>query len=156
MGMKRVELNGFEAEARAGVPDETIARLSGASIRAVANWRRSRGIKHRTSFAGSSAGQHLALRLLATDYVAATHSVGSVFRGNWTPPEFVIRVPLDYTAFCRVVAELSSYSATALSQALGIREHDITSARVLWAKYLNAKGQICRHCNKLVDPKHRC
>lgn len=148
------KLDPFEESSRSGVPDEVISERSGVSTTSVAQWRRAKGIKKPRGYAGGAQGQRYALQLLG-DSFEVPHAVKNTFGGNWKVPEYLLRVPLSYTAFCRLVHGLE-LSAAEVAEAIGVKEQDVLDARATWRRYLSIKGHVCKKCEKLVDPKHRC
>lgn len=150
------KLDPYEEEARAGVPDLLIAQKSGVPLAVVVRWRKALRIKRPRGITGGAEGQRYALELLGPGFDAEKHAVGNVFDGKWKIPEYVVRVPLNYTELCRVLHRLKDLSDSTLSEALGISEQDINNARAVWDRYLSKKGVICKKCEQLVDPKHRC
>lgn len=148
------ELDKYLEESKAGLPDEVIAERSGWSVDSVAKWRRQRGVKKPRGLGGGAEGQRYALQLLGSP-MTSRHTTGNLFAGNWKIPEYLLRQPLNYTAFCRLVHS-SRLSDSELSEAIGVRDSDITAARATWKRYLSQKGHVCKTCNQLVDPKHSC
>ncbi len=145
-------LDSYLEEARAGAPDDWLAKRTGLSIKLVKRWKVSRGI----TLPAGGAEQLAAIQGLAQSYNARLHIVGSDLQGQSRPPEYMIREPLDYSLLCRAVYTLAQYLGmedSDLAVAFGLRTSDIITARLAYESHLRRKGKKCSCCDTVIDPK---
>ena len=154
--MKKLEdhysaLDQFTDEAIAGATDDWLAEHAETSISMVTRWRNERGIQKVVT-----PDPLVAIQNLSSSYDPAMHVVGSVFEGNWSPPQYVIRSPMNYTEFCRIV-HMATHDAgidtASVASGLGVREQDVSRAAAAWKAHLKRRGRRCQGCNTVVDPK---
>ena len=139
----------------AGAPDQWIAEQCSVPPSAVRSWRAHRGIKKASGMATASEGQRFALTGLSASFEPELHTTGNALNGTWEIPEFVLRVPLNYTAFCRFVYgchDALGASITELAAGFGVRDQDILDAVKVWKRHLRAKGAKCAGCATYIDP----
>lgn len=149
-------LEPFLEHARAGAPDDWLARQAGVSIDSVLWWRRERDVKRKR-------GPH---RVSETKIWAAgfglpfdpkIHAADSELKGMWEAPEYLLRTPILYTHFCRHVHALHTLLGTGpelLSEALGVRARDIELALSVWSRHLIELKNPCPTCGELIDPRY--
>lgn len=141
-------------QARRGAPIETIAILAQTSLSTAIRWRTLRGIKP-----GNTPQQETvsALELFARPAVDHLHRAEeSPVAGKFTPPQYVLRIPLDYSAFCRAAHALHTtqgFSLPTISAALGVRASDVEFALQIWNAHLRSEGVPCMTCGALIDPE---
>jgi hypothetical protein len=125
---RRADLTPWTAHAAAGVPDSVIAAEAGVSASAVRAWRLRSGLSRRAMRERLDA---LAVALPTFRDVAVPTK--SPVDGAWTPPRYVVRVALDYTAFCRAVCALldAGWEVVEVATALGVRAIDAEHAAAL-------------------------
>ena len=130
------ELAQFEEDAGAGVPDELIARRSGLSVDTVARWRRRRGIKHPRGRPSAEQLIHRAAVELFGRPPADTwmRTRESPVMGRWEVPQYLLRRPLDYSAFAEATSKLMEAGLTPgrIAAGLGVRTEDVAVATTLW------------------------
>lgn len=129
-------LEDHKPDAEAGVPDEWLGRRVGLSKDQVSRWRRRHGI-------GRSArrkSRRLPLEVMAVDVFGRNPMprivpTNSPVDGQWEPPRYVLREPLDYTRFAELVFDLVSigHSPARVAAGLGVRPTDVDDACRLWA-----------------------
>lgn len=146
----------FKDDARAGVPDKEISRQSGISVPMVIRWRRSRGI-HRKDHTLGEETRAVAVSLLGKHHGDVLHRVGdSAVGGRWTPPEYVLRRPLNYSELARHLYFLDIKMGTGygeLAGAFGIREDDVRVAIEVYEAYIEREGHECASCGLLIPKK---
>ena len=146
-------------EARSGAPDDYLARVAMTTPGIVRSWRKARGIRRpRGTPRRKEVLAHEAMDLygdLAPDFLPRAE--GSVVHGAFEPPEFVLRVPLDYDEFCRHVwilrREIGS-GPEMLARAFGVRPRDVEIALDLEDSWLAEHGRGCTSCGGLTDPRY--
>lgn len=149
-------LDQYLADVQRGVSDEAIAEHAGCSVASVRKWRTARGIKKPGGVLGGADITKQALSLLGPTYEPARHVVGNTFGGKWKVPEYVLRIPLDYTGLCVVIEKLSRTMTDAeISAAIGIAESDIGNARAAHARFVAVRGVQCSVCG-IRELRHRC
>jgi hypothetical protein len=146
-------LDAYTEETRAGATDAWLAERAETTVQIVSKWRTLRGLP-RTVVQQEPL---VAIQNIAGTYNPAMHVVGSVFGGNWTAPEYVIRQPLTYTVLCRItyyaMHDLGLEPAS-IADGLGLREQDVQRAASAWSAHLRRRGKKCKGCTALVDPKN--
>jgi hypothetical protein len=153
---KRIDLTPYITEMKNGATDEQIAERVGCSIGVVRKWRTAMGIKKPGGVLGNADVTRQALQLLSPTYEPARHIVGNAFGGHWKVPEYVLRIPLDYTGLCIVIDRLGGTMTDAeISSAIGIAEYDIGNARAAYARYVALRCVPCPLCG-IKEPRHRC
>jgi hypothetical protein len=130
-------LDGFEKEARAGLPDVEIARVANVSVTAVASWRHRRKIQHRRSSGRrADASVAYALNLIGEPLQDVTQRVRhSSLEGQWQPPEYLVRDGVHYNKLMEQlhvltrhgflvedIAEAHGYTVQTVEQALAVYE----------------------------------
>lgn len=128
-------LEPYAADVAAGVSDAVIARLTGATTHQVAHWRRRRGLLRAGRPAAESIVRGLAVELAATQFRPIAAAVAkSPVQGCWEPPEYVVRVPLQYTDFAEAISLLvgAGWHPSRIAAALGVREKDVHHALALF------------------------
>lgn len=149
-------LDPYLSEAQRGVSDEEIAKRAGCSVASVRKWRTAKGIKKPGGVLGGADITKQACSLLGPTYDPAMHIVNNTFGGHWKVPEYVLRIPLDYTGLCIAIEKLSHTMTDAeISASLGIAEYDIGNARAAYARYVALRGVPCPVCG-IKEPRHRC
>lgn len=126
---RTADLTRWAAHIAAGVPDAVVAAEAGVSASAVRSWRLRRGFRRPRSV--QERVDALAVALPAfRDVAMPTHSPVD---GDWTPPRYVLRVALNYTAFCAAVCALvdAGWEAEVVAAALGVRGVDAVHAEAL-------------------------
>lgn len=145
------------AEARAGASDDFLARAVSVTVDAVRAWRKARNIKRVRRKKSETVDAVLAVDIDGTRTDAAMHVVDdSIAIGTWEPPQFVLRDPLAYTDFCRVMHGLreANEPGEVIAAALGFRPRDIELGIEVWQRHLDAVGRVCSRCQKIYDPAH--
>ncbi len=140
-------------DARAGVPDDLIAKTAGVSVRAVRRWRQRHGIKAAPQDAAALAADVFGTGAVDTMHRSASSPIGGLFE----VPEYVLRVPLQYEALARhlhALHDVLGSSAEELAAAFGLRRSDVETCLVLWQAHLERSGVPC--CGRLYDPRFRC
>lgn len=157
MGKKLEEhyllLDQYSEEAQAGATDEWLHSMTEVPHPVISRWRIARGLK-RIAVAPETI---TAIQNLAQTYAPSMHTVGSAFQGQWQPPQYVLRKPLNYTLLCRSIHHLLydvGFSVEQASEALGIRESDVALASQAWVAYLKRRGRKCSGCEAIVDPQN--
>lgn len=152
----KIPLDQYLPDVYRGVSDEVIADRAGCSVALVRKWRTAKGIKKPGGVLGGADVTKQAMQLLGPTYDPAKHVVGNTFGGHWKVPEYVLRVPLDYTGLCIAIDHLSKTMTDAeISAAIGIAEYDIGNARAVYARYVAVRGTPCPVCG-IKEPRHRC
>ena len=125
-------------DALAGVPDRLLAERVGLSQQQVKLWRRRRHIPGRRRKTPAVVGTKFLLgHLLGEDTEPVPHSVSPVC-GEWRPPAYVLRRPLDYSLFARMVSALVDvFTVEEIAGGIGIDGRDITNALAL----VDARGE---------------
>ncbi len=147
-------LDDYIDEARAGAPDDWLSRKTSVAYHTVIRWRKARGLKRPRRQTIDEVGKW-ALDVFGDAYDAALHSTSSVvLDGLWEVPEYVLRVPLDYDALCRLIWELvvQKYGIKEIAAAIGLKERDVEHALALQAAYLETRGVDCKKCGRVIDP----
>lgn len=147
-------LEGFLEQALRGTPIETIAVLADARLATAVKWRQLRNIKPGLTPHQESVS---ALELFSREVKDHLHRceespVGGVF----TPPQYVLRQPLEYAEFCRAAHALhtiSGFDVATLSRALGVRATDVDFALKLWTHHLTTHGVPCASCGRTTEPE---
>ncbi len=150
-------LDEFLDEARAGAPDEWLARRLGLKAPTVMKWRKARGITRTRGRARQKDITAWALDPLGSGYDAKLHATGSdVLLGVWEIPEYILRDPIDYDSLCRLLWELhaSGFPHQLMARGIGIREKDVETAIQLWAAHLAEVGVPCKGCQYTIDPTY--
>jgi hypothetical protein len=151
------DLDGFADEARAGMPDEALARAAGVALTSVLAWRRARGIKRTSGHLRRRESQISALDAFGDHYDPGLHSTGSAMKGQWEIPQYVLRTPLRYDEMCRQLyflhVELGS-GAELLAKAFGFRERDVEMALAVEVAHLQKHGAPCARCGVPCDPRY--
>lgn len=157
------KLDPFLEAARRGMSDDDIAGYAGLKPGMVRRWRRARGIKPRRVLRQRGADATTAMEVFGgTPRDVLQRAAVSSVQGRFETPHYVIRLPLDYPAFCRAASDLHhvlGYSLEAIARALGIRETDAGNAVLLWDGYTQRCGVPCAgDCGRWVDPSQglRC
>jgi hypothetical protein len=67
------------------------------------------------------------------DFDAFSHEVASPVEGRWEFPEYLVRRPLDYMEFVRVVkaAAAEGVDLASIAKGVGVRENDVVMGLVL-------------------------
>lgn len=136
-------------EARAGMSDAELAEKADVSLRQVKAWRKKRGLP-----IDKAVSTRTALRGLSAHYEPTAHTTTSGI--EFECPEFVIREPLDYTAYARACALLfdqAFMSEAQIATATGTRTKDVETALAMWRRHLSMHGVKCLGCNRIVDPR---
>lgn len=92
-----------------------------------------------------------AVDVFGTDYETPLHEVDvdAVSGGTWEVPQFVLRQPLAYTDFARIIWTLrQSETVSVLAAALGFRERDVVLAEEVWARHRRHNMKTCGKCGK--------
>lgn len=120
----------YAPDAAAGVPDAAIAGRVGLSPEQVRRWRIRRELRVCNGRPRAPVmARFAALHLLGAGPGAAPHAVEP--SDNWHVPEYVLRVPLAYTDFCRVVRSLvdDGVPVRVIARGIGVLERDVIEAR---------------------------
>lgn len=128
------ELAPLEADAHAGIPDAVLARRVGLRVTQVRTWRRRRRVSRRRGRPPDHLGtSYLLAHYLGRAIPAVPHVTISPVGGEWSPPEYTLREPLNYSLFAEVVSSLvGQYSTHEIARAIGIAERDVFNAVVLY------------------------
>lgn len=149
-------LDELAEEAKAGAPDEWLARQAHVAPDAVLYWRKARGIRRLTGKARTQQRNVWAVDLLGS-FQAPMHPARSDFDGLWESPEYVLRRPMNYRELCRMAYTLNvtlGAGPELISEALGLRERDVELAMTVWANHLARAGVPCKVCGAGVDPRY--
>lgn len=121
----------FTIDLAAGVPYEMVAQRTGLTEKQVAHWRVRQGIER----APGRPSRFVMTRFMARALVgraapAVEHPVRAVGNGEWTPPEYLLRVPLHYDTFVHIVGVLvgTGMSIDAVALGLGVAARDVSLA----------------------------
>lgn len=128
------ELAPLEADAKAGIPDTVLARRAGFGLAQVRKWRRRRRVSGRRGRPRDHLGTtYLIAHYLGRAVPAVPHITISPVGGDWSPPEYTLRQPLEYALFAEVVSALvGQFSTHQIARAIGIAERDVFNAVVLY------------------------
>jgi hypothetical protein len=151
------DLDGFRAEADAGMPDDSLARAANVSLTAVLEWRKERGIKRKRGHERRREIEVWAIDPFGTGYVSDIQRTESVVKGQWDLPEYVLRLPLDYDQLTRALHFLHSQlgmSADTIAKAVGLRLRDAEMAIAVEAAHLSRVGVACKSCGRECDPSY--
>lgn len=142
-------LDTLRSEAEAGAPEAWLAEQADVSVRAVRAWKKRRGLP--ISEQGVVAENVAALQGLAPFYDPRQHR--TVGAPDFDTPEFVLRLPLDYTQYARAchTLELARFSVAQIASGTGTKPKDVEVALAMWRRHLSSKGQRCLGCNLLLD-----
>lgn len=128
-------LDAYTTQAESGVLDTVLAKHVGVTRTAVKKWRASRGIHRPRGPRSASAQTATAIRLLGSPITPDPlhRTMTSVVGGQWSPPEFLLRQPIDYTQFARLSRSLldQGYRIHEISMAFGFGEQDIETATTI-------------------------
>jgi hypothetical protein len=148
-------LDPFLEEAKAGAPDDWLARKAGVSLEVVLWWRKEKGVVRRRG--PQRAREEVVWAAgFGMDYDPKLHSAGSDLSGEWSAPEYLLRKPLKYREFCRLVYALHVQLAAGpelIATAFGVRIRDAELALMVWSRHLEANGVPCR-CGEKIDPRY--
>lgn len=150
-------LDVFEEEARAGAPDDWLARQAGVSLESVLWWRRERNLKRKR---GPKRPEQVMTTWAAgfgLPYDSRMHAAKSELGGLWEAPEYVLRSEIRYVEFCRHLHALHIQLGSGpdiLSRAFGIRPRDVELALAVWERHLNELNTPCTTCGGLIDPRY--
>lgn len=151
-------LDELTEEAKAGAPDEWLARHAHVAPDAVLYWRKARGIRRPTGRARQQQQSMWALDLLGgSAFQSPMHQVSSPFDGLWESPEYVLRRPMNYRELCRMIYTLNltlGAGPELICEALGLRERDVELAMSVWANHLARAGVPCKVCGTGTDPRY--
>ncbi len=119
----------YLVDARNGVPDALIAKRASLSPEVVGAWRRRAGIR-------SDPGRRPYSTLLAFDLQGMTGArprgphITSPVAGQFEPPTYVLREPLDYGSFLRAVQTLraNGFSVSQIAAGVGVLQRDVADA----------------------------
>jgi len=148
-------LEPFLEEAKAGAPTSWLAHHAEVSIDTVQRWRRHRGIVLRGNRGRKLEATAWALDVFGDGFDPVLHKAKNTNHGVWEVPEFVIRKPLDYDEFCRMVWELHNicgHEPDRIAGSVGVREKDVELALSLQRKRLEVIGVACPRCGLPMDP----
>lgn len=143
-------------EAKAGAPDEWLAKQAHVAPDAVLVWRRLRKVIRRNGRGRTREKSLWAVDLLG-GFKSPLHPVHSPFDGLWEAPEYVLRRPLNYRELCRMIYSLHTTLGAGpelICEALGLREKDVELALTVWANHLARTGTACPSCGSSVDPRY--
>lgn len=150
----------YAADLDAGVEDADIARSSGLPVSVVVRWRREhRGVR-RAAHPAKKAAALKALELLGHDHGDVMHRTdASPVDGRWEVPEYVLRRPLDYTAFvtaCWALWRKVGMTPRRVAAALGVRVEDVNAALLLMSDRLRSRRRTCWLCDDPVMTPGYC
>jgi hypothetical protein len=124
------------------VSDADLAKELDIPIEVVGGWRRSRA---RTR-AKVELDAMIALDL-GLGYQPELHiTAGSISGGRWEPPMWMLRTPMEYETFCRLVYSMIENGALPeeIAAAFGTRETDVIAATEVWDRVLiGPDGRVC-------------
>lgn len=148
-------LDEFEKEARAGAPDEWLARYAKVSVKMVLEWRKSRDIPRKRGPKGLDQRLLWAIDIFGDQQSYTLHRCSSSpISGEWATPEFLVRIPIQYDLFCRYAHLLAreGIPPAQIASSFGFKERDVELALELELAHLERVGQPCPNCGSLVDP----
>jgi hypothetical protein len=149
-------LDSFLDEAKAGAPDDWLARQANVSKEAVLWWRKEREIK-RPRGRPTTQDRVLWAAGFGTEFNPQLHAAESELQGQWEAPEYLLRTPINYTHFCRHVHalhELLGSGPGLISASLGVRVRDVELALLVWKRHLREVGTPCVRCGAVLDPRY--
>lgn len=151
-------LDVYEDEARAGLPDGELARLTGIGVRAVRSWRAKRKIQRSRSGPRELGEAKVAMNLLGEPLEdVLQRSVGSATRGRWEPPQYLIRQGVDYDQLCwqiYLMHKVLGLSLEEICQAHGYTMKTVSDALAIEVQHLKRHGSKCGRCGMLVEPAY--
>ncbi len=144
-------LDCFLDAARQGAEESWLAEQADVSVRQVRQWKKMRGfdLDNRTTARGVQA-----LVTLSSTYEPSAHHTAADLA--FEVPEFVVREPLQYSAFARACFHLyheAMLSPGQVAQAMGVRVSDVDLALLSWRRHLRELSQKCLGCDTLLDPR---
>lgn len=146
----------FLEEARAGAPDEWVAKQAAVALDTVMFWRKDRGIKRKRGAVRTSE-QKIWAAGFGMQYDPQMHAAASDLQGAWEAPEYLLRTPVLYNEFCRHLHALHALLGTGpelLGEAFGVRTRDAELALAVWGRHLRELNTKCAACSMLIDPKY--
>lgn len=150
-------LEKFLEEAKAGAPDEWLARQAGVSEDSVLWWRRERGIKRKMGAPNKSSSARALVAGFGLEYDPQMHAAESEFSGMWEAPEYILRTPILYHHFCRhmyALHVLLGVGPELLGESFGVRPRDAELAVAVWSRHLAELNHPCPACGELMDPRY--
>lgn len=123
-------------DADAGVTDAAIARKTGLSRHQVGRWRRRQGITRKSGRPPTwQRASAMAIDMFGRPRSPTVMPIASPVRSAWTPPEYLLRHPLDYDDFAELVITLveAGFAPFKIASGIGVRERDVADACRLWA-----------------------
>jgi transposase len=137
-------LDAFEAEAQAGMPDAELARMAKVSVTTVRLWRRKKEIRHsKAPDRRATIAKAMAMNLLGEPLDDVLQRVqSSELEGEWRPPEYVVRVGINYNKMmeqCHVLLA-AGYSIEAIAEAHGYTQQTVRQALGVYVRYLKEQG----------------
>lgn len=128
-------LEEFRPDAEAGVPDEWLGRRVGLSKYQVARWRKRQGIARNPGRRPARRQfEVLAADVFGRNPMPLVVPTDSPVDGQWEPPKYVLREPLDYGRFAELVHDLVrlGHAPATVAAGLGVRPADVEDACRLW------------------------
>ena len=150
-------LDEFLDEARAGMPDDALARAAGVSRTSVLEWRKLRGVARKKGHARRREMEVWAADAFGDGYAPDVHAVDSELRGQWDLPEFLLRQPLRYDLLSRMVHQLvvlGGATCDSIARAFGLRVRDVELALEVENAHLARVSASCVVCGRAVDPAY--
>jgi hypothetical protein len=151
------DLDAFLEEARAGMPDEALARAANVSMAAVLLWRKARDLKRKKGWERRKEMEIWAVDAFGDGYVSDIQALQSEVKGIWDLPEYVLRKPLEYDQLTRALYFLHvemPMPIDSLASAFGLRERDVEMAIAIELAHLERVSRPCAVCGKPTDPAY--
>lgn len=141
-------LDQFQPHAVAGASDTFLASRALTTEYHVRAWRKSRKLP-KTKRQDVKAQ---AMDLFGEGLDPVMHATAGIV-GTFSPPEFVLRVPIVYSETCRLMHTLSRLGLTvaALAEAFGFRSDDVEYMLLAEAAHLQRSGVTCPGCGQPTD-----
>lgn len=153
-------LEEFRTEIEAGIPDDEVAKMAGGGVRKthVARWRAKNDIRRARHPARKAeiADARIAMNLLGEpleDVLQRSH--GSVVRGSWEPPKYLVRQGVNYDKLCWQIYLMKTVLGLSLEDIASAHGYTLKTVKDAFAaeqEHLRKKGSKCKRCGVLVEP----